>query len=225
MPEMKTLTYYQNLKYPIEILEDENAYVASIPDLPGCVAYGETMQDAVDALRSVKKLWLEGRLEANLPIAEPSELDEYSGKFVLRISRGLHKSLQREAQRQGVSLNQYIGQTLAERHKLFEIEHVVRDAVKRCFVSFKAVQVSRPASSPTMANDSCKLAWLGRHEHQQIRILTTRGTVSGSSEDFGSVFVALVGHHQPKSYELTYERPDSWTTNVTKKAKAHANQG
>ena len=37
-----------------------------------------------------------------------SELEEYSGKLVLRIPRSLHKSLKQEAEIEGVSLNQYM---------------------------------------------------------------------------------------------------------------------
>ena len=126
MPATDIASRYESLKYPIEIIEDEDAYVASIPDLPGCAAYGDTLQEALESLKSVKKLWIDGRLEAGLPVPEPTELDEYSGKFVLRISRGLHKSLQRESKRQGLSLNQYVAQILAERHQLFELGRVRR---------------------------------------------------------------------------------------------------
>ena len=37
-----------------------------------------------------------------------AELDGYSGKLVIRIPRSLHKSLKREAEIEGVSLNQYM---------------------------------------------------------------------------------------------------------------------
>lgn len=36
------------------------------------------------------------------------EMEEYSGKLVLRIPRSLHKSLKEAAQVEGVSLNQYL---------------------------------------------------------------------------------------------------------------------
>ena len=42
------------------------------------------------------------------------ELDEYSGKLVLRISRSLHKQLKEAAQMEGVSLNQYMLYKLAK---------------------------------------------------------------------------------------------------------------
>ncbi len=42
------------------------------------------------------------------------ELDEYSGKLVLRIPRTLHKQLKEAAQMEGVSLNQYMLYKLAK---------------------------------------------------------------------------------------------------------------
>ena len=41
------------------------------------------------------------------------ELEEYSGKLVLRIPRSLHKSLKEAAEAEGVSLNQYMLYKLA----------------------------------------------------------------------------------------------------------------
>ena len=214
MPELKNLVYYQNLRYPIEILEDNDAYVASIPDLPGCVSYGETIPEAVESLREVKKLWLEGRLEAGLSIPEPSELDEYSGKFVLRITRALHKSLQRESQRQGVSLNQYIGQILAERHKLADLEHVVRDAVNTCL------------DSPEFSK---RLLWSHSGIERGRCYPLARATVSISSEQSKESLLALLGEKHSKSYQMVYRSEAhsgfDWTINASKKAKAHSQHG
>ena len=46
--------------------------------------------------------------------AYKKELEEYSGRFVLRIPRSLHKSLKEAADREGVSLNQYVLYKLAK---------------------------------------------------------------------------------------------------------------
>jgi antitoxin HicB len=211
MPEAKTLDYYQKLKYPIEIVEDDDAYVASIPDLPGCAAYGDTVQHALDSLQSFKKMWLEGRLEAGLSIPEPAELEEYSGKFVLRITRGLHKSLQREAQRQGVSLNQYIGQVLAERHKLLDLDYVVREAVTKCF------KRPEPVCEPNLAY------WNVVETPMRASYKVTTSSVL--NENFTNSFEALLGEKQRKTYQFVTHEPYNeikWTSDAPKKTKAHA---
>lgn len=43
-----------------------------------------------------------------------ADLEGYSGKLVLRIPRSLHKRLKREAESEGVSLNQYMLYKLAQ---------------------------------------------------------------------------------------------------------------
>jgi hypothetical protein len=62
-----------------------------------------------DAMRA----WIEVSLEDGDPIPEPRPLEDYSGKFVVRVPRSLHRDLVETASREGVSLNQYINVTLA----------------------------------------------------------------------------------------------------------------
>lgn len=58
----------------------ENAgtnWAAYVPDLPGCVATGATKSETEGAIREAIQLHLEGMLEDNLPIPEPSSQVEY----------------------------------------------------------------------------------------------------------------------------------------------------
>jgi antitoxin HicB len=116
----------------MELVEDDGRLVASIPDLPGCVSFGDTPEEALTNLRATKQLWLEGALASGEAIAEPSTIEDFSGKFVLRIPRSLHQALDREARQQGVSLNTYIGHLLAERHKLTSLETVAEQWAMAC---------------------------------------------------------------------------------------------
>jgi antitoxin HicB len=109
----RNLEYYQKLDYPTELIRDEGAYVASNPDLPGCVSFGDTPNDAVENLKGVRDLWIEGQLKSGNSIPEPSSPDKYSGKFVLRIPKILHRMADNQARREGVSLNTYITSVLS----------------------------------------------------------------------------------------------------------------
>lgn len=109
----KDLDRYLTLDYPIEMLKDEGSYVASHPDLPGCVSFGENPTAAVEALEAVKKLWIEGQLASGNAIPEPSGEDQFSGRFVLRIAKGLHRLADMKARHEGVSLNTLISSILA----------------------------------------------------------------------------------------------------------------
>lgn len=51
--------------------------------------------------------WLEVKLQYNDLIPEPVVDDGYSGKFVVRLPKSLHRKLAIEAEKEGISLNQY----------------------------------------------------------------------------------------------------------------------
>ena len=57
--------------------------------------------------------WLEASLESGDPIPEPRQGESYSGKFLVRLPRSLHRRLAEAANDEGVSLNQYINVALA----------------------------------------------------------------------------------------------------------------
>lgn len=128
---MKDLKHYLALPYSIEIIPDEEGYIATIPDLPGCMSSGETIDAALRGLEEVKELWLEGRIEAGEEIPEPTKIEDFSGKFVLRIPRSLHRTLDHEARKQGVSLNQYVLHILSEQHHFGRLRDKIELALDR----------------------------------------------------------------------------------------------
>ncbi len=105
----KTVSEYMKLSYRMEIVEDkdEEGFVISYPDLPGCVTCGDTIESAVANAVDAKRAWIEAALESGIEIREPDSLDNYSGQFKLRIPRSLHRTLAEHSRREGVSMNQY----------------------------------------------------------------------------------------------------------------------
>lgn len=104
----KDIKYYMALPYQ-EILEpDEHGYSAYIPLLKGCVGQGHTKTEALRTLETKKKEWLEERLEKNEEIPEPLTLEQFSGRFALRMPKSLHRKISLLAKEEGVSLNQMI---------------------------------------------------------------------------------------------------------------------
>jgi antitoxin HicB len=110
----KTIDYYMGLPYTIEMVPGlESGWVVSIRELSGCISQGDSPQNAVDMIREAMCGWLEIALEDGLPIPEPRELEEYSGRFVVRVPRWLHRELARTSGQEGVSLNQFVSTALA----------------------------------------------------------------------------------------------------------------
>jgi antitoxin HicB len=56
----QSLEYFLTLKYPISIYpEDAGGYTAMIPDLPGCMTQGETLEEVVINIDEARQLWIE----------------------------------------------------------------------------------------------------------------------------------------------------------------------
>jgi antitoxin HicB len=112
--ERRDLKFHLNLRYPITIHPDpDGGYVAEIEELPGCMTQAETIDEAFKVIEDARQLWLKTAYEEGQDIPLPRDMEEYSGKFIVRIPRSLHRNLVRAAKREGVSLNQYIASLLA----------------------------------------------------------------------------------------------------------------
>ncbi len=112
--EKQPLEYYLNLQYPVILYPDpEGGYVAQIKDLPGCLTQGETLDEAIANINEARELWIETAYEAGDEIPLPSSDDTYSGKLLLRMPKSLHRRLAEAADRENVSLNQYIVSVLS----------------------------------------------------------------------------------------------------------------
>jgi predicted RNase H-like HicB family nuclease len=64
-------------RYAIVIEKAASNYAAYVPDLPGCVATGTTVEETERLLRGAIELHLQGMQDDGLPIPEPSSLVEY----------------------------------------------------------------------------------------------------------------------------------------------------
>jgi predicted RNase H-like HicB family nuclease len=51
--------------------EDNQAFFAEVPDLPGCAADGATCQEALANAEVVIRAWIESATELGRPIPEP----------------------------------------------------------------------------------------------------------------------------------------------------------
>ena len=65
------------MRYAIVIEKAGHNYSAYVPDLPGCVATGTTVEQAEDQIREAIEFHIEGMREDGLPVPEPSSKVEY----------------------------------------------------------------------------------------------------------------------------------------------------
>jgi len=65
------------MRYAVVIERADGNYSAYVPDLPGCVAAGSSIQEVEQAIREAIEFHLEGLRSENLPIPTPSSRVEY----------------------------------------------------------------------------------------------------------------------------------------------------
>jgi predicted RNase H-like HicB family nuclease len=65
------------MKYAVIFEKGDTSYGAYVPDLPGCVAVGESLEEVKRLIREAIAFHLEGLREEGLPIPEPTTLAEY----------------------------------------------------------------------------------------------------------------------------------------------------
>jgi len=92
---------------------ESGGYTATIHEFPGCVAHGDSANEALQNLDDAASNWIEAALQTGFPIPEPAEYGDFSGKIALRISRRLHKMAAERAEREAVSTNQLLSTAIA----------------------------------------------------------------------------------------------------------------
>jgi len=65
------------MRYAVVIEKAEGNYSAYVPDLPGCVAAGDTVEETDQLIREAIEIHLKGMREDGLPIPEPTSRVNY----------------------------------------------------------------------------------------------------------------------------------------------------
>ena len=113
-----TLEEYLALPYTIEIYRDDTdgatAYVARVTELPGCLTQADSFEELEEMIQDAMRAWIETALEDGQAVPEPRTNEQFSGKFVVRVPRSLHRQLVEAAEHDGVSLNMFVNVALAQ---------------------------------------------------------------------------------------------------------------
>lgn len=117
-PATRTLSDYVDLPYHVTITHEDGtppdeAWVAQVEELEGCAARGSTPQVAAASLREALEAWIALALARGRQIPLPRPAATHSGRLLLRMAPSLHADLARAAEREDVSLNQFVSNALA----------------------------------------------------------------------------------------------------------------
>lgn len=106
---------YLKEPYARILIPEGEGYSAELLEFPGCFAQGETPDEAFRNLDQAALAWIQTSLEQGHEIPPPSMNAGYAGKVALRLPRSIHKMASRLAQRDGVSLNQFLLSSISAR--------------------------------------------------------------------------------------------------------------
>jgi len=95
--------------------DERGGFYAEILEFPGCYADGETPQEAYTNLENAAESWIAACLEQGQEIPEPFSNIGFSGKIALRLPKSIHRQAVRMAERDGVSLNQFLLSAISAR--------------------------------------------------------------------------------------------------------------
>jgi predicted RNase H-like HicB family nuclease len=129
---LRPLSFYLEQQYPFSVTPDpDGGYFISYPDLPGCMSQVDEPSEIGPAAEEIRTLWLETAHEQGMDIPLPQGGVDYSGKFVVRVPRHLHRRLAESAALEGVSLNQYVVSLLATNDALTRVERHLAETDRR----------------------------------------------------------------------------------------------
>lgn len=143
------LDYYLALNYPIEVVRSKEGIFVFHPDLDGCAAQGDTIEEAISNLDSARQLWLTVRCKDGLPIEEPVNEEDCNGRYSLRTSARLHAEVLKISRRQHISVNQLLNNIIASyvggNHLQQQVLEIVRE-IKSQMVAGSPVTLLQPTS-------------------------------------------------------------------------------
>lgn len=99
--------------YSVIWSDEDRAFVARVVEYPSLAAHGKTQEAALKEIRKVVGSVLKDLSESSEPAPEPLSKRNYSGRLNVRMPSHLRRQLTVEAEKEGVSLNQWITTKLA----------------------------------------------------------------------------------------------------------------
>lgn len=95
--------------YSIHYSDEDEAYVVSVLELPGCMTHGNSPEEALKMGHEAVEGYLEVLHSNKLEVPEPIAKIKVSGDFLVRSNKELHQKLIQQSHREGYkSLNKFV---------------------------------------------------------------------------------------------------------------------
>ncbi len=173
----KTPQDYLNEPYTFQLIKDDDGtYAAWVLEFDGCFSQGDTADEAMENITEAAGNWIEATLRNGKLIPPPVALNEASGKFALRMPKNMHQKVQQMARVDGVSVNSFLIEAIAE--KIGAIEYQDRHMER----------LERKLAERTVANIASMLLPQFRFTQNDIR---TAATSKSPSAFDNNIFITV----------------------------------
>jgi antitoxin HicB len=98
----------------VEWSDEDQAFIARVPALPGCLAHGATAEKAAHEAEVAAGLFLDVMKEDGRTPPPIDAVADYSGQLRLRLPKSLHEAVSQIATAEGVSINTFMLSLIAE---------------------------------------------------------------------------------------------------------------
>lgn len=106
---MNDMSQKHQYKADIRWSDEDQTYIAKVPELSGVVTHGDSLTEAAEMLEEAIAVHLRTLARHNIPAPKPIAAEKLNGKYPLRISRELHQDAVLKQRREGYkSLNEYL---------------------------------------------------------------------------------------------------------------------
>lgn len=128
--------------FNIEWSDEDEEYIATCPAFPGLSAFGETEEEALKEAKIALEGFVETHKANRMALPEPIVHEAVSGKFQLRLPKGLHRLAVRMAELEGVSLNSYIADAVRARVSGDQVANRLINEVRQLFARTQKIAAS-----------------------------------------------------------------------------------
>ncbi len=134
----------------IDWSDEDQTYIARVPELDGVVTHGDTQVKALEMAHEAIDLHLESLKAHNEPAPKPVSLKDISGKLPLRMGQDRHRNAVIQAHKRGAkSLNEYICSLIDEKESTPHREKNSQYSLLKSAAGSFSNQKSKPSKAPT----------------------------------------------------------------------------
>ncbi len=165
-----------------EATGDQGGFLCIVPDLPGCLAWGATQQEALEQGREAAEHWIARAPEFGITVPEPGGKAQATGVVRIRVPRSLHARMASLAARLGVSLNTVVNK-LAEAALEDRVSSFERPSPGCGITQLAARAKPMRNASPCAVQREYSGSWIQRMSpgaHHAIQRLAEHDGVSGN---------------------------------------------